>query len=393
MSEAQQWLDWLENNEDSPDFNEVSTAFLRKRAGDREFANEVNAILGKPKPEPEPERRPRRRPEIVPDPEPEARTQASVVQPFGTQPTERPEEPTLASTPASLPATDEDELNAFERGLVAGKDYGDLMFGSALEGVGKTLGIQSLVDYGLEVQQSNQTELDKIQAAMLTLDDVKDVGSFGSWAAQTIGQTLPLTATSIVGGLLGAKAAPILGVGAGIAGLATAAGSQIPFFYGGNREAQKEAIDQGLRTEMSEGAAFLTAIPQSAFDALAERFQLRGATDILNRLIKKDGGLFTRGIKSIGKGTVSEVPTEVGQLVLEKVQAGGLQSLNSDEFVDEVIETAAAAALVGESIGVTTGALGLDRSRYEAGIDEDARLARMSEEERNLLDAEIEKTC
>ena len=88
---------------------------------------------------------------------------------------------------------------------------------------------------------------------------------------------------------------------------------------------------------------------------------------------------------------MSEVPTEVGQLVLEKVQAGGLQSLNSDEFVDEVIETAAAAALVGESIGVTTGALGLDRSRYEAGIDEDARLARMSEEERNLLDAEIEE--
>ena len=391
MSEAQQWLDWLENNEDSPDFNEVSTAFLRKRAGDREFANEVNAILGKPKPEPEPERRPRRRPEIVPDPEPEARTQASVVQPFGTQPTERLEEPTLTSTSASLPATDEDELNAFERGLKSGKEYGDLMFGSALEGAGKTLGIQSLVDYGLEVQQSNQTELDKIQAAMLTLDDVEDLGSFGSWAAQTIGQTLPLTATSIGAAILGAKAAPVLGVSAGIAGLATAAGSQIPFFYGGNREAQKEAIDQGLRTEMSEGAAFLTAIPQSAFDALAEKFQLRGATDILNRLIKKDGSLLTRGFKNLGKGIVSEVPTEVGQLVLEKVQAGGLQSLNSEEFVDEVIETAAAAALVGEAVGFTTGTLGLDRSRYEAGIDEDARLARMSEEERNLLDAEIEK--
>ena len=387
MSEAEQWLDWLENNEDSPDFNEVSTAFLRKRAGDREFANEVNAILGEPKPEPE--RRPRRRPEIVPDPEPEARTQASVVQPFGTQPTERLEEPTLTSTPASLPATDEDELNAFERGLKSGKDYGDLQIGSALEGAGKKLGIQSLVDYGLEIQQFNQTELDKIQGAMLTLDDVNDAGSFGSWVAQTVGQTLPLTATSIGAAFLGAKAAPVLGISAGIAGLATAAGSQIPFFYGGNREAQKEAISQGLRTEMSEGAAFLTAIPQSAFDAFAEKLQLRGAADILGRLIKKDGGLFTRGIKSIGKGTVSEVPTELGQLVLEKVQAG--QSLTSDEFVDEVIETAAAAALIGESIGVTTGALGLDRSRYEAGIDEDARLARMSEEERNLLDDEIEE--
>ena len=64
---------------------------------------------------------------------------------------------------------------------------------------------------------------------------------------------------------------------------------------------------------MSEGSAFLTAIPQSAFDALAEKFQLRGATDILNRLIKKDGSLLTRGFKNLGKGIVSEVPTEVGQ--------------------------------------------------------------------------------
>ena len=395
MSEAEQWLDWLENNEDSPDFNEVSTAFLRKRAGDREFANEVNAILGEP--EPEPERRPRRRPEIVPDPdpEPEARTQASVVQPFGTQPTERLEELTLASTPASLPATDEDEGSDFLRGVGSGKDYGDLLFGSALEGAGKKLGIQSLVDYGLEIQQSNQTELDKIQGAMLTLDDVDDAGSFIDWAQQTVGQTLPLTATSITAAILGAKAAPILGISAGIAGLAAAAGSQIPFFYGGNREAQKEAISQGLRTEMNEGAALLTAIPQATLDVFAEKLQLRGAADILGNLIKRDGGLLTRigkgAVGSLGKGVVSEVPTEVGQLVLEKVQAGGLQSLTSDEFVDEVIETAAAAAVVGESIGVTTGALGLDRSRYEAGIDEDARLARMSEEERNLLDDEIEE--
>ena len=96
---------------------------------------------------------------------------------------------------------------------------------------------------------------------------------------------------------------------------------------------------------MSEGAAFFTAIPQSAFDVIAEKFQLRGATDLLGNLIKRDGGIFTRGIKNLGKGTVSEVPTEMGQLLLEKVQAG--QSITSDEAIDEFIETAAAAAVVG----------------------------------------------
>ena len=386
MAEAQEWLDWLEDNQGSEEYSKVQQAFLIKQSKNPNFRAQVQKIydrelgieeLASGIEALEAQRRtPSRALQAVEDP-------ISTTDPTPT--TELEPEPEPEEVTAKPRERIDDGGSDFLRGLAYGKDYGDLLFGSALEGVGKKLGIESLVDYGLEIQRSNQTELDKVQGALLTLDDVEGVGSFIDWAQQTIGQTLPLTATSIGTALLGTAAAPA-GIPAGIAGLTTAALSQIPFFYGGNREAQKEAIEQGLRTEMSEGAAFFTAIPQSAFDVIAEKFQLRGATDLLGNLIKRDGGIFTRGIKNLGKGTVSEVPTEMGQLLLEKVQAG--QSITSDEAIDEFIETAAAAAVVGESLGVTTGALGLDRSRYEAGIDE---LAKDREKARKITDADVDE--
>ena len=78
--------------------------------------------------------------------------------------------------------------------------------------------------------------------------------------------------------------------GAVIGGLA----ANLPFFYGSNREAQKEEVAAGNRVEVSEGAAALTAIPHSILDIIADRFLVGGFT---GKLIN-GGGLFTRGIKS-----------------------------------------------------------------------------------------------
>ena len=44
---------------------------------------------------------------------------------------------------------------------------------------------------------------------------------------------------------------------------------------------------------------------------------------------------------------VTEVPTEIGQQVLERFQAG--KSLTSEEAINEYIEVAAAAGLIGGS--------------------------------------------
>ena len=137
-------------------------------------------------------------------------------------------------------------------------------------------------------------------------------------------------------GLPGAATGAILG------GLA----ANIPFFYGMNREAQKEAIDQGYRTEMNEGAAFLASFPQSIFDTIGDRLTFGLKTLGLDiGVISRQGGWLTRGVKGAGAGVIAEVPTELGQQVIERYQAG--MPLDSPEAIEEYIEVMAAAGLVG----------------------------------------------
>ena len=61
-----------------------------------------------------------------------------------------------------------------------------------------------------------------------------------------------------------------------------------------DREAQKEEVLAGNRIEVSEGAAALTAIPQSILDLIADRFLVGGFT---GKLVG-GGGLFTKGVKA-----------------------------------------------------------------------------------------------
>ena len=219
MAEAQEWLDWLEDNQGSEEYSKVQQAFLIKQSKNPNFRTQVQKIydrelgieeLASGIEALEAQRRtPSRALQAVEDP-------ISTTDPTPTTELEPEPEPEPEEVTAKPRERIDDGGSDFLRGLGYGKDYGDLLFGSALEGVGKKLGIESLVDYGLEIQQSNQTELDKVQGALLTLDDVEGVGSFIDWAQQTIGQTLPLTATSIGAALLGTATAPA-GVSAGIA--------------------------------------------------------------------------------------------------------------------------------------------------------------------------------
>ena len=67
---------------------------------------------------------------------------------------------------------------------------------------------------------------------------------------------------------------------------------------GPNNYSQKEEIEKGNKVELSEGAAALTAIPQAALDAIADRLLIRG---FLSPLVS-GGGLFTRGVKGAAGG-------------------------------------------------------------------------------------------
>ncbi len=240
-------------------------------------------------------------------------------------------------------AKEDDSL--FTTGIGRGVDLIQQGYGSSLEGLGKTLGLQGLQDYGASVAENNTKELQESAASSRQLADINDVGSFIDYMSANLGQQLPNLAPSLAGGYAGAKAGAFFGpVGAIVGGVVGATGANIPFFYGQNREAQKEEIEKGNKIEIDEGAAFLASIPQSAFDALADRFLVRG---FMSPLVS-GGGLFTRGVKGAALGVVTETPTEIGQQMLERAQAG--KDVFSKEALDEYIEVGVAAGLLGGTI-------------------------------------------
>ena len=141
----------------------------------------------------------------------------------------------------------DDEQSIFGQAIGRGFDLIQKNLGSAIEGFGKTTGIDAIKDYGTEVVEKNEKELAENSDKAKRLDDIKDVGSFFDWTASTLGEQLPNLGYTLSGAGAGAAIGsfiPIVGPLAGsiIGGI----GANLPFFYGGNREAQKEEIAKGL---------------------------------------------------------------------------------------------------------------------------------------------------
>ena len=275
-----------------------------------------------------------------------------------------------------------DDDATFSAGIGRGVDLIQQSYGSALEGVGKTFGIQALQDYGAQVAEDNEKELEASAGSARQLADINDVGSFIDYMQVNLGQQLPNLAPSLAGGYAGAKGGAAIGsflgpagtvIGGTIGGIVGATAANLPFFYGMNREAQKEEIEKGNKVELSEGAAALTAIPQAALDAIADRLLIRG---FLSPLIT-GGGLFTRGVKGAAKGIILEAPTEIGQQVLERAQAG--KELFNEEALDEYLEVGVAAGLLGGTIRGTGEIIGGKRAANKT--DELAQDAVLEEEQ------------
>ena len=85
--------------------------------------------------------------------------------------------------------------------------------------------------------------------------------------------------------------------------------------------------------------------------------------ELLNKYIKSEGGFLTKIVKDFAKGTFSEVPTELLQTFTENYQAGGIDYATSPDKVDEYIEVAAGAAIVGGTLQSGAGAFDVGLSR------------------------------
>ena len=275
----------------------------------------------------------------------------------------------LLTTTEEQASLSEDDDAGFSEGIGRGVDLIQQSYGSSLEGAGKVLGLQGLQDYGASVAENNRKELEASAGSAKNLDSINDVGSFIDYMQVNLGQQLPNLAPSLAGGYLGGKAGAAAGsivpglgtVVGGVVGAVTGAvAANIPFFYGQNREAQKEEIAKGNKIEINEGAALLASLPQSLFDAVADRFLIRGFLAPL----AKGGGIFTRAGKGAAAGVVTEVPTEIGQQILERLQAG--KPLGDEEALDEYLEVGVAAGLLGGTVKGTGEIIGGKRgdSKY-----------------------------
>jgi len=258
---------------------------------------------------------------------------------------------------------EESKRGSVARGLDIGTDLIAQATGSGLEGIGRVLGLEGLEEYGAEVALENEADIQRKSRYQTKFDDIEGAGDFFSYLGGVAAESAPATAAGIAGGIAAAAAAPVLGVGAVVAGIAGATLANLPFFYGMNRERQKEAIDQGFKTEVDEGAAFLTSLPQALLDGIVDRLLIGGVAKLgVTEKALTGGGIFTRSTKGAGLGAVVEAPTEIGQQILERAQAG--LPLDNEEALAEYREAGIAGGLLGGAIRGTTSAAGI-------GIDTD----------------------
>lgn len=301
--------------------------------------------------------------------------------PEGTTPDEATammEQHFAAATPAPKTPSEEKPGSAFGRGLSRSVDITQQGLGSALEGIGRSTGFSGLEQYGAGVAARNTKELQDAEENATRRQDVEGVGTGLSYAGEALGESavpmgIGIGAGALAAGTVGAAlgsvipgpgtlAGGLIGLGVGAAGAAL---SQIPLFYGWNRERQKDAVQQGIIPEVSESAAFLTAIPQAALEGIADRILPGGGKFIT----KAGAGLFTRLSAGAGTGIVTEVPTEIGQQVLERAQAG--LSLDDEEAMQEYLDAGVGAGVIGGGIGGASGAFrGRGATKEKTGEEE-----------------------
>ena len=264
----------------------------------------------------------------------------------------------VVEAPVEPDVSDDKSGTAIGRGVGLGIDVLQQMYGSTIEGVGKKTGIDALRDYGASIVETNEQQIAEKQQDFTRREDIgKDgsyVGDAFSFYGETLGQQLPQFAPIIAGAAVGQALIPIPFVGATVGALA----ANLPFFYGSHRESQKEAVERGIRTEVDEGTAFLYAIPSALLDTVVDRFLLGipKSLGLSKALLSPNiGGLFTRITKGAGAGAAVEVPTELGQQVIERFQAG--LPLDDDEAVKEYVDVAIASGLVGGTVRATTSAV------------------------------------
>jgi hypothetical protein len=222
----------------------------------------------------------------------------------------------------------------------------------------------------MDRQYADQVSLQKVQDVYNKDGLLSAAGEVASQAPLALAEQAPNFAASAAGLKLGAKTGAALGsiggargkaLGSVIGGIGGLFAPSYTQALAGNVERQaqeQEKVDQPINIDTSKAA--LTAVPQAAADAVADRILLGGKLfgkliGIPDKVLFKDGlevaeklakeRFLTTVAKGTATGIAGEVPTEVAQQALERYQAG--LSLTSPEALREYGETMYQSALTG----------------------------------------------
>jgi hypothetical protein len=225
-------------------------------------------------------------------------------------------------------------------------------------------------------QYAPGASLDKVIQAYKERGIFPAAGEAISQIPSALAEQFPNTAAALGGARLGAMAGSAIapGVGTVIGGVAGAGLASLPQLYAQNiqRQAEEKA------PEISRAGALGAAVPGAALEVAsqfiplgrgllgkilgpqAEEFLKKGASEAVEKAAKESIlGSVTRGGIT---GLATEIPTEVAQQMLERLQAG--LSLTTDDALKEYGEAAYGAGLVGGPFGA--GARTLGRSGAQA---------------------------
>ena len=211
-----------------------------------------------------------------------------------------------------------------------------------------------------------------------------------------VAEQVPQIGATMAGAKLGAMAgtavAPGLGtvIGGGLGALAPS----LLQLYGSNVERQAEAQQEaGKPIDISRTAALGAAVPGAALEAAATLIPFGRAA--VGKILGPDAARYLASatgreiveeslkrtlLKGAGVGTLAEIPTEITQQMLERLQAG--LPLTSDEALAEYGQAAYGAALVGAPVGSVGRAYQRSVAQGEKQAEDEAKAKAQAEKTR-----------
>ena len=240
-----------------------------------------------------------------------------------------------------------DDGTGFGRGFESGLTQLKSSLGTAVRRAGEGSESDFIAGIGTGLEDSaRRTQLSRAGTAtpFRTFDEAREggVGDTLSYIGEIAGQSGPQTLAGVgAAGLatLAVPAAPIT------AALTASAAVLFPLFYGSNIQSQESEIAAGNLSGIDNTKALQAAALQSTLNSIADKL-------LIGPLFNPAKKIFTRVVQGAGQGTLSEVPTEISQQVLERWQAG--KPLDNPEAIAEYREVGIAAGILGSGIGGTT---------------------------------------